>query len=129
MWLTPFFVQIIAINGVTGEYKIESYQPSAQVVIQTKERVEVTSSPLVEKKQHSSSSVVFEWQPPYPLERDSVIEYTTYLTDVESKTTMQNETTSQQIILDHLQPATRYSFQVKQTSYSKGQVELWVSSA
>ena len=122
LWLTLYlFVQIIAINGVTGEYNIESHQPSAQIVTQTNKRVEVTSSPLVEKKQHSSSSVVFEWQPPYPLERDSVIEYTTFLTDVESETTMQNATTSQQIVLEHLQPSTRYSFQVKQTSYSKGQ--------
>jgi len=108
--------KIIAINGVTGSYQIDSYQPSATVTTTTKDIAlspRITASPLVEKGHQSASSVAFEWQPPYPLERGSVLEYKTYLTNVESKVTVQNTTLDQGIILQHLEPGTRYSFQVQ----------------
>lgn len=121
---SPSTFQIIAINGVTGPYQIDSYQPSATVTTTTKDIAvspRITASPLVEKGHQSASSVAFEWQPPYPLERGSVLEYKTYLTNVESKVTMQNTTVDQGIILEHLEPGTRYSFQVS-TNFEK---KLW----
>lgn len=123
---SPSTFQIIAINGVTGPYQIDSYQPSATVTTTTKDIAvspRITASPLVEKGHQSASSVAFEWQPPYPLERGSVLEYKTYLTNVESKVTMQNTTVDQGIILEHLEPGTRYSFQVS-TNFEKKTMEL-----
>ena len=109
-----YFFQIIAINGVTGEYNPDSYPDYVENVIQTSDS-SVSNTASIERVDFISktaSTIRFKWS---TFGSSSISEFETVLTNKNSEHQIVNKTIQESIEIEGLEPSTLYSFTVSKS--------------